>query len=27
VTIAELGARQTFIRPGPPTTNGAVERV
>lgn len=26
-TIAELGARQSFIRPGRPTTNGAVERV
>jgi transposase InsO family protein len=26
-TIAGLGARQTFIRPGRPTTNGAVERV
>ncbi|HEY7452758.1 MAG TPA: DDE-type integrase/transposase/recombinase [Candidatus Limnocylindria bacterium] len=25
--IGELGARQTFIRPGRPTTNGAVERV
>jgi len=26
-TIRELGAVQTFIRPGRPTTNGAVERV
>jgi transposase InsO family protein len=26
-TVAALGARQTFIRPGRPTTNGAVERV
>ena len=26
-TIRSLGARQTFIRPGRPTTNGAVERV
>lgn len=26
-TVAGLGARQTFIRPGRPTTNGAVERV
>ena len=26
-TVHELGARQTFIRPGRPTTNGAVERV
>jgi transposase InsO family protein len=26
-TIAGLGARQTFIRPGRPATNGAVERV
>lgn len=26
-TIRELGARQTFIRPGRPATNGAVERV
>lgn len=26
-TLRELGARQTFIRPGRPTTNGAVERV
>jgi transposase InsO family protein len=26
-TIRELGAHQTFIRPGRPTTNGAVERV
>jgi transposase InsO family protein len=26
-TIAELGARQSFIRPGRPATNGAVERV
>ena len=26
-TLRELGAVQTFIRPGRPTTNGAVERV
>ena len=26
-TLRELGATQTFIRPGRPTTNGAVERV
>ena len=26
-TIADLGARQSFIRPGRPATNGAVERV
>ncbi len=26
-TVADLGARQTFIRPGRPATNGAVERV
>jgi len=26
-TVAELGARQTFIRAGRPATNGAVERV
>ena len=26
-TVRELGAVQTFIRPGRPTTNGAVERV
>jgi len=26
-TVRELGARQTFIRPGRPATNGAVERV
>lgn len=26
-TVAALGASQTFIRPGRPTTNGAVERV
>jgi transposase InsO family protein len=26
-TIRDLGATQTFIRPGRPTTNGAVERV
>jgi transposase InsO family protein len=26
-TVTSLGARQTFIRPGRPTTNGAVERV
>jgi transposase InsO family protein len=26
-TVRALGARQTFIRPGRPTTNGAVERV
>lgn len=26
-TVRELGARQTFIRAGRPTTNGAVERV
>jgi transposase InsO family protein len=26
-TVQELGAHQTFIRPGRPTTNGAVERV
>jgi putative transposase len=25
--VTEVGARQTFIRPGRPTTNGAVERV
>ena len=26
-TVRELGATQTFIRPGRPMTNGAVERV
>jgi transposase InsO family protein len=26
-TVAAIGVRQTFIRPGRPTTNGAVERV
>jgi transposase InsO family protein len=26
-TVRELGAHQSFIRPGRPTTNGAVERV
>jgi transposase InsO family protein len=26
-TVQAIGARQTFIRPGRPTTNGAVERV
>jgi transposase InsO family protein len=26
-TVRELGAHQTFIRPGRPTSNGSVERV